>query len=107
MVPRFKNCPNWPIATNGINENEVFILAVELKKQQHGDFSEENNVLVKTPEMMGAKKVRFIRVENIEKLLGKYEYKTGYADKIPCGTNCQKCPLFKKPCPGCPAIFNF
>lgn len=106
FIARFKACPNWPILTTGPNENEVFVLALELKRQQHGDFSEDNNPLVKAPSMIGARKASFIRIDNFQKLFGSYVFKTAYAAKPPCGADCNTCPLFQSPCQGCPAVFQ-
>ena len=64
IISKFSRCPNWPVITKGPKENEVFILAIELKRQCHGDFSEDNNSLVKIPELIGARRIRFIRIQN-------------------------------------------
>jgi hypothetical protein len=106
IISKFSGCPNWPVITKGPKENEVFILAIELKRQCHGDFSEDNNSLVKIPELIGAKRIRFIRIQNWGNLLGGHHFKTGYSHGVPCGSACGKCPLFQSPCQGCPAVFE-
>lgn len=106
LISKFAHCPNWPIVQPGFKENEVFVLAVELKRQCHGDFSEGNNTLVKNPGLVGAMKVRFVRIHNVRELVGSYEFRTGYADRPPCGADCAKCPVFQNPCQGCPAQFE-
>ena len=106
MILRFSGCPNWPVISQGPNENEVFVLAVELKAQRHGDFSDDNNTLVKNPHLIGARAVRFARIRNWEKLLQDYRFRTGYAATVPCGSSCQECPSFMSPCRGCPAVVD-
>jgi len=106
VISRFSQCPNWPVITKGPNENEVFILAIELERQRHGDFSEHSNSLVRAPELIGAMRARFIRIRNWENLVGGYHIKTGYSDDPPCGSACDKCPRFRSPCQGCAAVFE-
>ena len=71
IISKFSGCPNWPVITKGPKENEVFILAIELKRQCHGDFSEDNNSLVEIPELIGAKRTRFIRIQNWGEFAGR------------------------------------
>lgn len=85
----------------------MIIVAVELKRQAHGDFSQERNTLVRTPGHLGAKAVRFKRDDSLLKLLGGYEIKTGYAGGIPCGSNCDDCKSYVNPCQGCPAHYEY
>lgn len=106
IISRFSRCPNWPVVAKGSNENEVFILAIELERQRHGDFSEHNNSLVQAPELIGAIRARFIRIHDWENLVGSYRIKTGYSNDPPCGSDCDKCPRFRSPCQGCPAVFE-
>ncbi len=106
IISRFSGCPNWRVISKGPNENEVFVLAVELKGQRHGDFSEDNNSLVREPGLIGARAVRFTRIHNWEELLPDYRFTTGYAASVPCGSSCQECPSFMSPCRGCPAVFE-
>ena len=59
FIDRYRDCPVWPIMTKGIKENQVFIFAIELKHQAHGDFTQENNTLVKHPHYLGAREIIF------------------------------------------------
>ena len=43
FIARLNDCPLWPIMTRGPGKNQVFVLAVELRRQSLGDFSEEHN----------------------------------------------------------------
>jgi len=104
FIQIYKACPVWPIVTKGIKENQAFVLAVELRHQAHGDFSQEHNTLVKNPYYLGAKTVSFKRDDSLIKLFRDYELKTGYSDVIPCGSNCKDCASYQDPCQGCPAF---
>ena len=106
LISKFSRCPNWPVITKGPNENEVFILAIELARKRHGDFSEHSTSLMRAPEVIGAIRARFIRIQDWENLVGGYHIKTGYSDDTPCGSGCDKCPRFRSPCQGCPAVFE-
>lgn len=107
FIEQYNNCPIWPIVTQGTKENEVFILAIELKNQLHGDFSQEENTLMKNPDYLGAREVNFKRNDSLMKLFNEYSLKTGYSKVIPCGSNCEKCISFKNPCQGCPAYYKY
>jgi hypothetical protein len=107
FIERYAGCPVWPIITQGVRENEVIIVAVELNRQAHGDFSQERNTLVRNPGYLGAKAVRFKRDDSLLKLLGGYEMKTGYSDVIPCGSDCEECASYMNPCQGCPAHYEY
>lgn len=107
FISIYSTCPIWPIVTKGKNDNEVFILAVELKRQKHGDFSENNNTLVKNPHYLGAEKVNFKRDDSLINLFNNYVLKIAYSNKIPCGSNCEECNSFKSPCQGCPACYDY
>ena len=106
LISRFSQCPNWPVVTKGPDKNAVFIFAIELKRQRHGDFSEHRNSLVLAPQLIGAIRARFIRIQDWENLVGCYHIETGYSDDPPCGSDCNKCPQFRSPCQGCPAVFE-
>ncbi len=107
FIDRYRACPVWPAVTPGRSEEEVFVLAVELKAQQHGDFSQENNTLARNPHDLGAEAVAFRRDDALFELLGGHRLETGYAGEIPCGSRCAGCPSFKTPCQGCPAYLNY
>jgi hypothetical protein len=107
FIERFRGCPVWPIVTRGIRDGQVFILAIELKKQKHGDFSQQNNTLVKNPHFLGAKKVIFKRDDNLVEILEGHKIETGYASKTPCRSNCKKCPRYQNSCQGCPALYKY
>jgi hypothetical protein len=107
FVARYENCPVWPVVTQGMESHHVFILAVELKYQQHGDFSQEGNTLVLHPEYLGAREVRFKRDDGLLDLFTGHQLTTGYADKILYGANCESCPSYHKPCWGCPAYYSY
>jgi hypothetical protein len=107
FVERYASCPVWPIVTKGPREKQVFVLAVELKRQAHGDFSPAGNTLVKNPQLLGATAVRFKRDDSLLALLGGHVIRTGYSRTIPCGSSCENCPRYKNPCQGCPAYYEY
>lgn len=107
FIDKYSNCPIWAIVTRGIRENEVLIISIELIRQRHGDFSEEENTLVKNPHFLGAKSVEFKRDDTLLEFFGNYNLKTGYSDIIPCGSKCETCHSFKNPCQGCPAYYKY
>jgi hypothetical protein len=107
FIKRYSACPVWPIVTRGIDENQVFVLAMELKHQMHGDFSQEHNTLVKHPHYLGASVVRFRWDDSLMALFKGYELETGISDTIPCGSNCEACDSYKAPCRGCPAYHAY
>jgi len=107
FIDIYSNCPIWPIVTKGRRENEVFLFAIELKRQKHGDFLEEHNTLVKNPNYIGAKEVTFKRDDTLIGIFKNYKLKTSYSNTIPCGSNCEKCNSFKNPCKGCPAYYKY
>jgi len=107
FINRYRDCPVWPIVTKGVKENQVFILAIELKHQEHGDFTQENNTLVKHPHYLRAKEVIFRREDSLLELFPGHIIQTGYSSEIPCGSNCQNCPRYKNSCQGCPAYFKY
>lgn len=82
-------------------------MALELKKQRHGDFTQENNTLVQNPHYLGAKEVVFRRTDELMDLFHGHAFETGKENFIPCGSNCEECPNFRNPCRGCPAKYNF
>jgi hypothetical protein len=106
FIERFRGCPVWPIVTRGPVQNQIFVLAVELRRQSHGDFSQEHNTLVHNPQYLGARAVRFRRDDDLLALFDGYELRTGYAQESPCGSDCEGCPLYRDPCRGCPARFE-
>jgi hypothetical protein len=85
----------------------VLVIALELKCQHHGDFSQQGNALVQNPEFLGASQVRFRRDDSLLNLFPNHGLDTGYADSIPCGSDCETCHSFKNPCQGCPAYFRY
>ncbi len=107
FIAQYKGCPVWPIVNRGTKDNQVFILAIELKQQQHGDFSQEGNTLVLHPEYLGARKVRFRRDDSLLDLFPGHELRTGNAKEIPCGANCETCASYQNPCQGCPAFYIY
>ena len=107
FIDRYQGCPVWPIITKGAQENQVLIVAIELKAQRHGDFTQENNTLVKSPHYLGAKRILFKRDDSIVGFLNDHQIQTGYASEIPCGSNCEKCPSYQNPCQGCPAYYKY
>ncbi|KPJ88328.1 MAG: hypothetical protein AMJ53_17000 [Gammaproteobacteria bacterium SG8_11] len=107
FIKRFSGCPVWPILSHGLKKNDVVILALELKEQRHGDFTQENNTLVRNPHYLGAEEVVFRRTDELLDLFTGHTLETGKEDFTPCGSNCEECPLFKNPCQGCPAKYNF
>ena len=107
FIIRFRDCPVWPIVTKGVKENQVFILALELKHQKHGDFSQEKNTLVKNPNYLGAKEIIFKRDDSLVEIFRGHKIKTGYSSEIPCESNCEKCPRYLNPCGGCPAYYKY
>ena len=107
FISKYSDCPVWPILARGRKDNEVLIIAIEYKKQNHGDFTEDNNTLVEHPEYLGATEVKFKRDDSLIDLISDYTLITGYSDKIPCGSNCEQCHLFKNSCLGCPAFYDY
>jgi hypothetical protein len=107
FIERFRRCPIWPIVTRGLQGNQVFILALELRRQAHGDFSQEHNTLVKNPHYLGARVVRFRRDDSLIALFEGHELRTGVSDSIPCGSNCENCASYQDPCQGCPACYEY
>lgn len=103
FVARFKCCPLWPVVSKIENQPEVFIFAREIKEQKHGDFEQENNTLVKNPELLGATQVKFQRNDDLNKLIDIRPEKYGQETANPCGTECPKCPKLENPCQGCVA----
>ncbi len=104
---RYAACPIWPVVRQLPKGRKVFVLAVELKAQQHGDFSQEANTLVLHPKYIGAQSVRFHRDDSLLRLLDPLSLSTGSALDPPCGSNCSKCATFLAPCRGCPATQIF
>lgn len=107
FIERYRDCPVWPVVTRGVQANQVFILAVELKRQVHGDFSQEHNTLAANPQYLGAREVRFKRDDGLLALLPGHELQTGYATAVPCGSECEACPIHQPPCRGCPAHYAY
>ena len=107
FVKQYSNCPIWCIVSKGLAENQVFIMSIELIRQCHGNFSQDENTLVKNPNLIGAKSVTFRRDDTLLELFNNYTLKTGYSQTIPCGSNCNTCDSFKKPCQGCPTCFKY
>jgi hypothetical protein len=107
FIERYKGCPVWPIVTKGVKENQVFILAIELRWQQHGDFTQENNTLVKNPHYLGAKEILFKRDDSLIEILRGHKIQTGYSTEIPCDSNCEQCPRYLNNCQGCPALCKY
>jgi hypothetical protein len=107
FVARFSECPVWPVVTPGVLDTQVLILALELKSQNHGDFSQSSNTLARHPELLGAKAIRFHRDDSLLGLFTRHSLDTGYADVIPCGSNCKDCASFNNPCRGCPAVYRY
>ena len=75
FIDIYSNCPIWPLVTKGRKENEVFLFAIELKRQKHGDFSEEHNTLAKNPNYIGAKEVTFKRDDTLIGIFKNYKLK--------------------------------
>lgn len=100
-------CPIWPVVSLVSDERSVFVLAVELKAQQHGDFSRDANTLVRHPEYVGAIHVRFHRDDGLLETVWKPGLKTGTVARPPCGSDCSECPTYLNPCRGCPATTLF
>jgi len=107
FIERNRDCPVWPIVTKGFRENQVFILAIELRQQKHGDFSQKKNTLVRNPHYLGAKEINFKRDDSLVEILRGHKIKTGYSSEMPCGSNCEKCPRYLNTCQGCPAYYKF
>jgi hypothetical protein len=107
FIERYRSCPVWPVVTKGVKGNQVFILAIELKQQQHGDFTQQNNTLVKNPHYLGAKEIIFKRDDSLLALFKEHKIQTGISNEIPCGSNCVKCPQYLNPCQGCPAYYKY
>jgi hypothetical protein len=107
FVARFAHCPVWPVITRATRDTQVLIIALELKCQQHGDFSQQGNTLAHHPEFLGASQVQFRRDDSLLELFPGHGLDTGYADVIPCGSNCEECASFKNPCQGCPAFYRY
>lgn len=107
FIKKYSDCPVWPIVTHSLSEDQVLVLALELKSQFHGDFSQESNTLVQNPHYLGAREIVFRRDDSLLKLLGEHRLETGYSDVIPCGANCEGCASFRNPCQGCPAYYVY
>jgi hypothetical protein len=107
FVLRFSACPVWPIMARGLRANEVVVLALELAAQAHGDFSQEGNTLALNPHLLGAREVSFCRDDALLALFSVHTLETGYADAVPCGSDCEHCPSFGNPCRGCPAYYRY
>jgi hypothetical protein len=107
FIIRFANCPAWPVVTRGTKDTEVLVLALELKCQQHGDFSQLANTLVHNPDFLGAGKIHFRRDDVLLDLFPGHGLDTAYAGEIPCGSNCEEWPSFRNPCQGCPAFYRY
>ena len=107
FIEKYRECPVWPVISKGVKGNQVFILAIELKHQQHGDFTQQNNTLVKNPHYLGAKEIIFKRDDSLLALFREHKIQTGISSEIPCGSNCEKCPLHLNPCQGCPAYYKY
>ena len=107
FVRRYAACPIWPVVTQLPDKQKVFVLAIELKAQQHGDFSQQANTLVLHPEYVGAQSIRFHRDDTLLRLLDPLSFSTGSALDPPCGSDCSKCASFLAPCRGCPATQAF
>jgi hypothetical protein len=107
FMVRYEGCPVWPIMAKGRQANQVFVFSLELKEQNHGDFTQENNTLVKHPAYLGAKEILFRRDDGLVSLFPGHRIQTGYAAEIPCGSNCETCPRFRDPCRGCPAYYKY
>ncbi len=107
FVETYSDCPLWPIIQRREKGDEALVFALELKRQKHGDFSQEDNALASHPEWLGAQEIEFIRDDELFKLVDDHELKTGYSDTIPCGSSCESCPRFKDPCRGCPAYYEY
>lgn len=107
FVRRYAACPIWPVVSQVLERRKVFVLAVELKAQQHGDFSQDANTLALHPKHVGALSVRFYRDDSLLRMLDPLSLSTGSALDPPCGSNCDTCATFLAPCRGCPATRMF
>jgi hypothetical protein len=106
FVERYRACPNWPVVAIGPEADQVYIVAIELRCQQHGDFSQACNTLVAHPEHLGAQVVYFQRYDNLLTLFPGHKLTLGTAEQPPCGSDCTTCPIFQAPCQGCPATWR-
>ena len=107
FVERYSACPVWPIVSQLGDRRRVFVLAVELRAQRHGDFSQESNTLVRHPEYVGAQRVLFRRDDALSEGLLRPSLQTGTASNPPCGSDCGRCSSYQEPCRGCPATLLF
>jgi hypothetical protein len=106
FVDRYRVCPNWPVVASSRDARQVFIVAIELRCQQHGDFSQSRNTLVAHPEYLGAQSVAFRRDDSLLILFPGHAIITGNAEQPPCGAECATCPSYYTPCRGCPATWT-
>ena len=106
FVARYRACPNWPVIAVGPTAHQVFIVAIELRCQQHGDFSQTGNTLVAHPEYLGAQAVHFRRDDRLLTLFPGHTLSIGDAEQPPCGSTGATCPMYQAPCQGCPATWR-
>ena len=104
---RYATCPLWRLMTDGAEDADVVVLAVERVAQRHGDFSQDANTLVAHPEYVGAVDVLFRRDDGLLDLFPDADLPTEYAEHPPCGSDCVTCPTYGSPCRGCPAVFPY
>ncbi len=107
FVSTYSACPMWPVVARLPNPRQVFILAIELRAQQHGDFTQDSNTLTQRPELVGARSVVFRRDDGLLELFVDHSLRTGLLAHAPCGSECLKCPSYLAPCRGCPATIAF
>jgi hypothetical protein len=107
FIKRYSECPVWPIISKGLKRTQALVFAIELKRQKHGNFSQEENTLVMNPHFVGAERVGFVRNDQLIRLFPRHELEMGYSDSTPCDAQCENCPSFRNPCMGCPACYTY